>query len=907
MNQNRSGFRVESLDRRLLLSGAVKEIVDSIGAARRGVDPIAQPVITEKLPESTVNLTQPKTRYGVGNPFEVNETGGPHSSEYNTGSGKWFQEFGLGAPVMLSYSFSNLLSSGLTGLTTSQIRAAVIEGLSLWSAVVPIRFFNANDSGPTVIDDTDYVKLPGDGIPDIRIGEHGFDGPSGALAHAWYPEHEGVYGLRGDIHFDNGETWSVDPDDSGFDLIEVATHEIGHALGLAHSDTTASVMYPYYQALFDGPDTGFLMADDIDGIRSVYGNGFGYVLDSGTLYLSGTQGDDLIYIKRTGDILQLERDGLVSHIAAADVLSIQVRGRGGNDILRVEDNAGKETYLYGNDGDDFIDFSYDSRDLDNVTGFTATFGGNGLDRIFVYDDNSLNDTYNWDSAQLARAGFGGVYYGAGIEEMALVTGTTDNTVNILSTRSGTDFVLQNASGTDSVFIGNTINGVQDILGAIYIIDYDNGLPAFTNLDIDDTGNTQARSAKIRFSGTQYEYLSGLAPATIYFDQENTNALHITTGSGDDTIGVDANSAFLFLDSAGGHDTIQIGDSQYGTGRGMDLITDTISIINSNGLTHLILNDSWGGTGRNATWYCYPVLSNTAVYGLLQAGSLSYSQVSSVDIWGSQFDDTYTFNDTFEVTTVDTWGGSDQLLVNSTEAGGWLTVNTGSGDDDVLKINEDNTGIATAELAATDEVSLLSIGVGGRLNMDAGADITLRAGGPNILTSGVRIDGVLDLADNSFVRRFNLLNQPDFVPSANKLRNGYNGGLWNGAAPSIISSVAANASVAGDSVGYAFASQTSLGSLNGIALHADDLVVRYTLEGDANLDRAVNFADLLRLSQNYGKTGRMWSEGNFDYDAANNVSFPDLLKLSQRYGASLVTAYRTMRSNDNDPLWKQVIA
>ena len=64
---------------------------------------------------------------------------------------------------------------------------------------------------------------------------------------------------------------------------------------------------------------------------------------------------------------------------------------------------------------------------------------------------------------------------------------------------------------------------------------------------------------------------------------------------------------------------------------------------------------------------------------------------------------------------------------------------------------------------------------------------------------------------------------------------------------------------------------------------------------------------MRVSKNYGQSGRMWSQGNFDYDAANNVLFPDLLKLSQRYGTSLATANRPMRSNDDDTLWKQVVA
>jgi hypothetical protein len=68
-----------------------------------------------------------------------------------------------------------------------------------------------------------------------------------------------------------------------------------------------------------------------------------------------------------------------------------------------------------------------------------------------------------------------------------------------------------------------------------------------------------------------------------------------------------------------------------------------------------------------------------------------------------------------------------------------------------------------------------------------------------------------------------------------------------------------------------------------------LSFRYLL-GDANNDGAVDFSDLLTLSQNYGHSNRSFSGGNFDYSADGEVGFPDLLILAQRYGGRLpVTA------------------
>lgn len=61
---------------------------------------------------------------------------------------------------------------------------------------------------------------------------------------------------------------------------------------------------------------------------------------------------------------------------------------------------------------------------------------------------------------------------------------------------------------------------------------------------------------------------------------------------------------------------------------------------------------------------------------------------------------------------------------------------------------------------------------------------------------------------------------------------------------------------------------------------------FFLRGDANRSANVNFADLLSLSQNYGRTDANWSMGDFNYDGV--VGFIDLLLLSQRFNSSVIT-------------------
>ncbi len=74
---------------------------------------------------------------------------------------------------------------------------------------------------------------------------------------------------------------------------------------------------------------------------------------------------------------------------------------------------------------------------------------------------------------------------------------------------------------------------------------------------------------------------------------------------------------------------------------------------------------------------------------------------------------------------------------------------------------------------------------------------------------------------------------------------------------------------------------------------------FILRGDATRDRVVNFDDLLIVAQNYGQSGRNFSQGNVDYSADGVVGFDDLLILAQRYGRSLLTTATLTPSKKRD--------
>ncbi|XP_070171061.1 matrilysin-like [Polyergus mexicanus] len=99
-----------------------------------------------------------------------------------------------------------------------------------------------------------------------------FDGPGGALAHAFFPS--GATDFTSEIHIDNSEPWHVylnkNPSNTHH-LLQTLTHEIGHALGLQHSMRNDSIMFPYIPDIKNQFPVK-LSIEDILAIQNLYGS-----------------------------------------------------------------------------------------------------------------------------------------------------------------------------------------------------------------------------------------------------------------------------------------------------------------------------------------------------------------------------------------------------------------------------------------------------------------------------------------------------------------------------------------------------------------------------------------------------------------------------------------------------------
>ncbi len=200
--------------------------------------------------QETINLLN-QHRCGVSDACPGARTADGRLAPFVTVGAKWPQ-------TDLAFKFLN----STPDLPEQRQREIIREAFQRWAQVSALTFREMTLNEPSQLSVGFHRASHGDGHPFDNAG-----GPDGnTLAHGFFPPPQGG-AWAGSLHFDEFETWKDQPGGIGTRLYNVALHEIGHLLGLAHSQDQNAIMYAYYSE-----QRNDLQPDDIAGVQSLYGS-----------------------------------------------------------------------------------------------------------------------------------------------------------------------------------------------------------------------------------------------------------------------------------------------------------------------------------------------------------------------------------------------------------------------------------------------------------------------------------------------------------------------------------------------------------------------------------------------------------------------------------------------------------
>jgi hypothetical protein len=174
----------------------------------------------------------------------------------------------LGKPVTIDYTIGNITDGTLkmpdnNPLPASLIRSSIEEALHVWTTAVNINF----------------VEVPDGPLTQLRFRHVYINGPDPPPPADPIAKAQATcigYGAGCEVQYDEGDPWQLVGTQSAPDILGATIHEVGHIIGLQHTNVVGANMYWIFHR-FSGLGTGQLFPDDIAGIQSLYGAGVGSV------------------------------------------------------------------------------------------------------------------------------------------------------------------------------------------------------------------------------------------------------------------------------------------------------------------------------------------------------------------------------------------------------------------------------------------------------------------------------------------------------------------------------------------------------------------------------------------------------------------------------------------------------
>jgi murein DD-endopeptidase MepM/ murein hydrolase activator NlpD len=351
------------------------------------------------------------------------------------------------------------------------------------------------------------------------------------------------------------------------------------------------------------------------------------------------------------------------------------------------------------DGDDLIEITPTSDQLESVDGSVQVNGGAGSDLLTLHDQNhTANETYNINSAAITstRTGLTPPSFGIGyatIEGATILSGSGSSIFNIQGSNAATPITIDAGDGVDSFNVTpisknlDAINGQLRLTGGpgidfLTIDDHNYGVPGFTINSFTTTSFTTSHAAAILYPGVE----------------------HITYHNGDDgglTTIKSLPASLLTLDLLGhdGADSFLVGEAATGLA---PLGTVSISIDGGAANDSIAIHDD-----SNANNDTYTLTSTT--FDKTGFGTLGYSNAENLQLYAGAGNNLINVQSTANPTSIYANAGSDviNLATGNLNAIGWpITVSGDAGVDSIILNDQSNFVGATTFITPTTVVRSL---------------------------------------------------------------------------------------------------------------------------------------------------------------------------------------------------------